>query len=104
MLSALVTSADKALTVLPISLVAQLVFSGAWVPLNGPVFRQLRDLYTKNPADFMKLTALAERYLAVHENGNFRKPAHTPEPPPGEQFLLVKDFGTGVKWYRREVE
>src|SRR5205085_5421021 len=40
----LVTSPDKALTVLPMTLVGQLVFSGAWVPLNAPVLRQLRDL------------------------------------------------------------
>ena len=44
MLSALVTSPDKALTVLPMTLVAELVFSGAWVPLNAPGLRQLRDL------------------------------------------------------------
>src|SRR3989442_6531814 len=44
MLSALVTSPDKALTVLPMTLVGQLVFSGAWVPLNAPGLRPLRDL------------------------------------------------------------
>ena len=65
MLSALVTSADKALTVLPVSLVAQLVFSGAWVPLNGPLFRQLRDLSSLHWA------VHAMRATTIHDRGDW---------------------------------
>jgi hypothetical protein len=65
MLSALVTSADKALTVLPISLVAQLVFSGAWVSLDGPLFRQLRDLSSVHWA------VHAMRATAIHDRGGW---------------------------------
>jgi hypothetical protein len=65
MLSALVTSADKALTVLPISLVSQLVFSGAWVSLDGPIFRQLRDLSSVHWA------VHAMRATAIHDRGDW---------------------------------
>ena len=65
MLSALVTSADKALTVPPISLVAQLVFSGAWVPLDGPLVRLLRDLSSVHWA------VHAMRATAIHDRGDW---------------------------------
>jgi ABC-type multidrug transport system ATPase subunit len=43
-LSALVTTTDKAMTLLPMTLVAQLVLCGAWVHITAPGFRQLGNL------------------------------------------------------------
>lgn len=37
-------------------------------------YRELRDLFAKNPADFAQLSKLAVRYQEVHKNGKFLKP------------------------------
>jgi ABC-type multidrug transport system ATPase subunit len=63
MLSAVVTTPDKALTILPMALVAQLVFAGPWVSVRStPVLSQLREITSARWAvDGMQATITGDR-------------------------------------------